>query len=149
VVAVIMSLFALALAPREFSFERETLPAELLVDLLCLVCLVLAVRSWRLVLRPPAELRLTPVALTVRRGDRELTVPWNAVGQIRIEGDLRRPWVVAWLQSPVDAPVSRRRDGAYKLFPVAHGQSVKKRGQKLKEVRAAIMGYGRRYLDEI
>jgi hypothetical protein len=119
------------------------------VDLLCLVCLVLAVRSWRLVLRPPAELRLTPVALTVRRGDRELTVPWNAVGQIRIEGDLRRPWVVAWLQSPVDAPVSRRRDGAYKLFPVAHGQSVKKRGQKLKEVRAAIMGYGRRYLDEI
>jgi hypothetical protein len=151
VVAVIMTLFALALVPHEFSYTRQTLGAALFVHGLCLLCLLVAIRSWRMVLRPPAELRFTPTSLTLRRGDRELTVPWTAVGQIRIDGDVRRPWVVAWLdptQSPTDIPASRRRDGAYRLFPVAHGQSVKKRGRKLRELRAAIMGYGRRYLDE-
>jgi hypothetical protein len=48
---------------------------------------------------------------------------------------------------PGDVPAPRRRDGTYKLFPIAHGQSVKKRTKKLVELRAAIMGYGRRYLD--
>jgi hypothetical protein len=93
---------------------------------------------------------LTPTALTLKRGGSDLTVPWAAVGQIRIDGDIRRPWVVALLdptQSPGDVPAPRRRDGTYKLFPIAHGQSVKKRTKKLVELRAAIMGYGRRYLD--
>ena len=150
VVAVLTTLVGLALVPHELSYTRETLTIELVLHVLCLVCLVTAFRNWRVVLRRPAELRLTPATLTLRRGDRELSVPWNAVGQIRIDGDAGRPWVVAWLdplQSPADVPASRRNDGAYKLFPVAHGRSVKHRWRELKDVRAAITGYGRRYLD--
>jgi hypothetical protein len=149
VVAVIMTLFTLALVPQDFSYTRETLAAALFVHFLCLLCLFLAVRRWRLVLRPPSMLRLSPAGLTVRRGDRELTMPWNAVSQIRIEGDVRRPWVVAWVQGLDDVPASRRRDGAYKLFPVAHGQSVTKRGRRMRELREAIMVHGRRYLDDL
>jgi hypothetical protein len=150
VVAVITTLVGLALVPHDLSYSQETLKIELFLHIVCLVCLVVAVRSWRVVFRPLAELRLTPTTLTVRRGARELSVPWNAVGQIRIDGDASRPWVVAWLdplQSPADVPASRRNDGAYKLFPVAHGRSVKHRWRELKDVRAAITGYGRRYLD--
>jgi eukaryotic-like serine/threonine-protein kinase len=150
VVAVITTLLFLGLVPRDFDYEAPSLAGELFANFLCLLCLFLAVRSWHRVLRRPVELRLTPSGLTVKRGGADLTVPWIAVGRIRIDGDIRRPWVVAWLdptQSPVDVPARRRRDGAYKLFPVAHGQSVNKRTKKLVELRAAIMGYGRRYLD--
>ena len=151
IVAVIMTLLGLSLVPHEFSYDRQTIAIDLFLHAVCLLFLFLAVRSWRRVLRRPVELKLTPAALTVRRGDSELSVPWAAVGQIRIDGDFRWPWVVAWLdpaQTPADVPASRRRDGAYKLFPVEHGQSVKKRGKKLIELRGAIMAYGRRYLDE-
>ena len=150
VVAVCTTLVGLALVPHEFSYTRETFAIEVVLQILCLVCLVVAVRSWRVVFRRPAELRLTPTTLSLRRGGQELTVPWDAVGQIRIDGDARWPWVVAWLdpaQSPADVPASRRNDGAYKLFPIAHGRSVKHRWRELKDVRAAITGYGRRYLD--
>jgi hypothetical protein len=124
--------------------------AELFVNLLELLLLFGAVRAWPLVLRRPVELRMTPSDLAVKRGDRELTVPWAAVGEIRIDGDGRRPWVVAWLDptlSPDQVPASRRRDNSYRLLPMAHGRSVKKRNQQIAEIRAAITGYGRRYLD--
>lgn len=150
VVAVITTLVGLALVPHDLSYTRDTLTIELVLHILCVVSLVFAVRSWRVVLRRPAELRLTPTTLTLRRGDRELSVPWSAVGQIRIDGDARWPWVVAWLDpahSPADVPAPRRNDGAFKLFPIAHGRSVKQRWRELKDVRAAITGYGRRYLD--
>jgi len=150
VVAIIATLFFLVLVPHHYSYAMDQLVAELMMNFLSLLCLFLAVRGWRLVLRRPYELRMLPTGLTVSRGGRELTVPWNAVGQIRIEGDVRRPWVVGWLepsQTPADLPAARRRDGAYKLFPVGHGQSVKKRGQLREELRSAIMVYGRRYLD--
>ncbi|MFI6680177.1 hypothetical protein [Kribbella sp. NPDC050470] len=152
VVGVITALLAYALLPRGFSYDRETFEVALFLNLVGLVCLVTAVRSWRLVLRRPAELRLTPAGLTVKRSGHELSVPWHAVGQIRIDGDLRRPWVVAWFdpgQEPSGVPAARRRDGAYLLFPVGHGQSVVRRGQKLRELRAAIIGYGRRWVDEV
>ncbi|TCO47692.1 hypothetical protein EV646_105246 [Kribbella antiqua] len=63
---------------------------------------------------------------------------------------MRRPWLVAWLdpaQTPADVPARRRGDGAYLFFPIAHGQSVPKRQRQVGELRAAIMGFGRRYLD--
>jgi hypothetical protein len=149
VVAVITTLLFLVLAVHDYNY-RDYPAGEVLVNLVCLVLLIPAVRAWLCVVRRPVELRLTPAELTIHRGDRELSLPWDAIGQIRIEGDLRRPWVVAWLhptQDRTEVPASRRRDGAYKLFPIGHGQSVKKRGQKVGELRAAIMGYGRRYLD--
>jgi eukaryotic-like serine/threonine-protein kinase len=92
------------------------------------------------------------VGRSVNRGGQELTVPWAAVGHIRVGGDFRWPWVVAYLDptfGPDQVPAARGRDGAYKLFPVGHGLSAKKRGMKLRELRAAIMGASRRYLDEI
>jgi hypothetical protein len=155
VVAVITTLLAYGLAPRPQSFgtyDLAHLPVLMIFSVLCLLCLLTAVRSWFLVIRRPVELRVTPTDLTVKRGGQELTVPWAAAGHIRVGGDFRWPWVVAYLDptvGPDQVPASRGRDGAYKLFPVGHGQSAKQRGRKLRELRAAIMGSSRRYLDEI
>ena len=60
VVAVITTLVGLALVPHDLSYTRETLKIELFLHILCVVSLVSGVRSWRVVLRRPAELRLTP-----------------------------------------------------------------------------------------
>jgi hypothetical protein len=153
IVAVVATLVFLALAPRG-DFEQyknlRYLPGYLVVNVLCLICLFLAVRGWKRALRRPIELRLTPTGLTVKRGDQELAVPWNAVSQVRIDGDSRRPWLVAWLDpnlTSADVPATRRGDGGYKVFPIAHGLSVKKRQKQVGELRAALMGFGRRYLD--
>jgi hypothetical protein len=149
-----MTLLSFGLSPRPHDLaelDLDRLPTILLLNVLCVLCLLLAVRSWFLVIRRPVELRLTATDLTVKRGGRELTVPWAAVGHIRVGGDFRWPWMVAYLDptvSPEQVPASRGRDGAYKLFPVGHGLSAKKRGPKLRELRAAVMGYGRRFLDE-
>ena len=141
IVAVISTLLLLVLAVHDYNY-RDYPAAEVFVNVVCLVLLIPAVRSWLCVVRRPVELRLTPAEVSIQRGGRELSLPWNAIGQIRIEGDLRRPWVVAWLhplQDRTDVPASRRRDGAYKLLPIGHGQSVKQRGQTVGEHRAAIM----------
>ena len=114
VVAMITTLLFLFLAVHDYNY-RDCPAGEVLVNLVCLVLLIPAVRAWLCVVRRPVELRLTPAELTIHRGDRGLSVPWNAIGQIRIEGDLRRPWVVAWLhptQDRTEVPASRRRDGA-------------------------------------
>jgi hypothetical protein len=152
VLAVITSLLAYVLAPRPQDFDLAHLPLLMILSVLSLLCLLTAVRSWFLVIRRPVELRVTPTNLTVKRGGHELTVPWAGVGHIRVGGDFRWPWVVAYLDptlGPDQVPASRGRDGAYKLFPVGHGLSAKKRGRRLRELRAAIMGSSRRYLDEI
>jgi hypothetical protein len=149
VVAVITTLLFLVLAVHDYNY-RDYPAGEVSINLACLLLLIPAVRAWLRVLRRPVELRLTPAELTMKRGDRELTIPWMTVGQIRIEGDVRRPWVVVWLdpaQTLAGVPASRRRDGAYKIFPVAHGQPMKKRTTQLGQLRGAIVGYGRRYLD--
>ena len=156
IVAVITTVLALALVPHDLrsfadlDYLREYLVGIVVTTILWLLCLVVAVRNWRIVLRRPVKLRLTPTGITAQRNGRDLTVAWDAVGQIRIDGDDRRPWVAAWLdpaRSPDDVPLPRRSDGAYKVFPVAHGRPMKKRRTQLQELRGAITGYGRRYLD--
>ena len=156
IVAVITTVLFLVIVPKDVrsfadpDYIREYLIGIVITTILWLLFLVVALRNWRVVLRRPAELRLTSTGIAVRRDGRELTAAWTAVGQIRIDGDERRPWVVAWLDpalSPDDVPVPRRSDGAYKLFPIAHGQPMKRRMAQLKELRGAITGYGRRYLD--
>jgi hypothetical protein len=92
VVAVITAVLFLVLAVHDYNY-RDYPAGEVLVNLVCLVLLIPAVRAWLCVVRRPVELRLTPAELTIHRGDRELSLPWDAIGQIRIEGDLRRPWV--------------------------------------------------------
>lgn len=150
VVAAIATLFFLWFMVTEDFRYGEVWPAAVCVNLLELLILVTAVRAWHLVLRRPVELHLNPSELTVKRGDRQVAVPWGTVGEIRIDGDPRRPWVMARLNptlSPDQVPAARRRDGSYRLFPIAHGRSVKKRNQQIVELRTAIMGYGRRWMD--
>ncbi|MEV5961628.1 hypothetical protein AB0L70_07685 [Kribbella sp. NPDC051952] len=124
--------------------------AELFVNLIELLLLLAAVRPWILVLRRPTELRLTPAALAIRRGGRELSIPWGLVNEIRMGGGHRRPWVVAQVDPSVAGIQllgSRRRDGSHRIFPIAHGRSVKKRNAQIVAVRGAIMEFGRRWIE--
>ena len=151
IVAPITSLLFLGLVPRDLDYGQYP-GAKLFVNFLCLTCLIFAVRAWRVVLRRKTELQLTPGGLTVRRSEAELSVPWAAVGQIRIDWDKNRPWVVAWLDStitPDQVPASRRPDGSYRLFEIGQGRSTGKRVRDVERIRAAIMGYGGRYLDPL
>ncbi|WP_432885976.1 hypothetical protein ACQPYH_02600 [Kribbella sp. CA-245084] len=151
IVAVISTLCLLALVPHNLDFVRDPV-GWIPVALLWLIFLVVAVRNWLYVLRKPIQLHMTPTDLRVSSGGRQATIPWYEVADIRIDGKPKRPWIVARLTpavDPAEVPVSRRRDGSYKLFPIAHGQSTKRRLVSRQHLRTAIMANGRRYLDPV
>jgi hypothetical protein len=150
VVAVITTLLLVGVfQPWRLNFDEYPI-GQTIVLMLAAVCLLFAVRSWPRVLRGRSELQMTPADLTMTYRGRRLTVPWSDVADIRIDGKPKTPWVIARLSPDVDraaVPVPRRRDGSYKLFPIAHGQPSKERLQTRERLRAAIMGCGRRYLE--
>ncbi|WP_329005051.1 hypothetical protein OHA18_16880 [Kribbella sp. NBC_00709] len=151
VVAVIATLLTVALVPWQPDFGEYPV-TEAILAVLAATCLFFAVRSWRAVLRGPIGLRMTPAELTVTRRGREVNIPWLEVADIRIDGGPKRSWVVAHLTpaiDPADVPVSRRRDGSYLLFPVAHGRSGKRRAKSRRQLRDAIQLNGLRYLDVV
>jgi hypothetical protein len=64
------------------------------------------------------------------------------VTRLRIVGDVRRPWLVAWLNHDAALPTpARLHHGGRKLYPVAHGRSAKRRTQQLNELQAALNWY--------
>lgn len=150
IVAPVATVLFVGLVPREFDYSRQ-LAGMLFANFLCLLCLAVAVRAWILVLRPRAELRLTASGLTMTHGRRALTAPWAAVTQIRIDQRSRRPWVVVWLDPAfaAEVPVPRRPDGSYRVLPIGRGRSKTRRIQHIGRLRAAIMGFGGRYLDPV
>jgi hypothetical protein len=152
VVAVITTLLVVVVfQPWRLNFDDYPVFQTIFL-ILAAVCLRFAVRAWTRVLRGRGELRMTPADLTVTRRGRQLTIPWSDVADIRIDGKPKAPWVLARLAPTVDraaVPASRRRDGTYRLFPVGHGQSKKERLKTREQLRAAIMGCGRRYLDPV
>jgi hypothetical protein len=124
--------------------------SELFNNLVQLLLLIAAVRAWPLAARRPSQLRLTPTGLTVKRADRELTIPWPAIGVLYIDGHYSRPWVVAHLDpsiNPDQVPASRRSDGSYRLFPIGHGRTAKKRLAQGAELQQALKGFGRRWVE--
>jgi hypothetical protein len=149
--APIATFFVVGFFPRDLDYSQGA-AWDVFFNLLCLLFLVLAVRAWIAVLRPRAELRLASDGLTIKRGHRELTAPWAAVGQIRIDWHSKRPWVLVWLDAtftPDEVPVPRRPDGSYHVLPIGAGRSTKKRTEQLNQLRTAVMGYGGRYMDPI
>jgi hypothetical protein len=152
VVAVLCTpAFLLIIGTDPFAYGYS-LRGELTANLVELVLLVAAVKAWPIVLRRPTELRMTPDTLTVKRGDRELILPWQAVGQIYLDVKGNRPWVVVWLDPSVDpaqVPVSRRRDGSYRIFPIAHGRGIKARHAQIGLFQNAIKGFARRWVEVI
>jgi hypothetical protein len=112
--------------------------------ILAVVSGIVAVRNMWRACRRRVELRLMPQGLSVARGYQEGSVPWSAVTRLRIVGDIRRPWLVAWLDaSHQDSlPVWRRRHhGGVPLYPIAHECSVKRRNHQLRELQAALHWY--------
>jgi hypothetical protein len=149
IAAICTPLFLMHVLTDDFSYDVYP-KSELFGNLVELLLLIAAVRAWPLVVRRPSELRLTPTSLTVKRGDRELTVPWPAVGHIYLHGHYSRPWVVAWLDpsiNPDQVPVSRRKDGSYRLFPIGHGRTTKARNAQGAAVQQALKGFGRRWVE--
>lgn len=150
VVAVITTLLVVVVfQPWRLNFDDYPVFQTIFL-ILAAICLRFAVRSWPRVLRGRSELQMTPADLTVTHRGRQLTIPWSDVADIRIDGKPKTPWVIARLSPAVDRaamPLRRRRDGSYKLFPIAHGQPKKERLKTRERLRSAIMGCGRRYLD--
>jgi hypothetical protein len=112
----------------------------LVIFLVGLGFLVVAVRSWVLVCRRRVVLQLTPEGMTVRRGYQVATVPWTAVSRLRVGGDTRRPWLVAWVDPSYRLP-GRLHHGGRRIYPIGHGASVNKRIRQVDELRAALNWY--------
>ncbi|MET9269771.1 serine/threonine-protein kinase [Kribbella sp. NPDC003557] len=117
--------------------------------LISLTFLYFAVRHWLLVLRPKVVVRLSPDGLTVTRRRRQATVPWSGVTRLRIGGDMKRPWLDAWLESPHQnqLPIARRHNGGLRIYPIAHGASQNSRRTQVNELRAALNWYAARIHD--
>jgi hypothetical protein len=82
--------------------------------------------------------------LTVERGYQQGSIPWTGVTRLRVGGDVRRPWLIAWLDAPYQATLpapKRRHHGGLRLYPIAHGATVNRRIRQVDELRAALNWY--------
>ncbi|HEY0618026.1 MAG TPA: hypothetical protein VGD15_10570, partial [Kribbella sp.] len=126
-------------------------PTEALVTLaLAVVGGMVALRNLLLVFRRSVRLQLTPAGVTVTRGQRTAGVPWVAVTRLRIMGRVQKPWLVAWFDASdtgaVPAP-RRRHHGGYRIYPVGHELTPKRRFSQLAELQAALNWYAGRLHD--
>ncbi len=151
IAAPIATLLAVGLVPRDFDFSKY--PALIvIIDLMFLLFLYVAVRTWIVVFRGPVNLRLAQTGLTMRRGRREVTLPWAEVTLVRIVWKSKIPWVVVWLDQAVPSdqvPVRPEKDGSYRVLPIGRGRSVRRRMKQSARFRAEIMAYAGRYIDAI
>ncbi|MEU4288837.1 serine/threonine-protein kinase [Kribbella sp. NPDC026596] len=144
VIATITTSFFLAWFPRDQQTLDQDPALSMVFGILDLILLYFAVRSWRLVLRHRVVLRLSPQGLTVERGYKQASIPWSAVTRLRVGGDVRRPWLIAWLDTPYHStlPAPRRRHhGGLRIYPIAHGATVNRRIRQVDELRAALNWY--------
>lgn len=148
VIAVVTTLLAAGFWPKESS-AQDPVTAVFGVTVSA-ISLYFAIRHWRLVLRRRVVLRLTPEGLSLERGYQQAAIPWSAVTRLRLVGDLKRPWLIAWLdashQSTLPTP-RRRHHGGLKLYPVAHERAPKHRAHQLNELQAALNWYAGRLHD--
>ncbi|MEI8410338.1 MULTISPECIES: serine/threonine-protein kinase [unclassified Kribbella] len=140
IIAVITTLLAAICLPRQ-TFAAD--PSGVVIgSIATAISLYFAIRYWRLVLRRRVVLHLSPEGLAITRAYEQAAIPWSSVTRIRIAGDVRRPWLVAWLNHEATLPTPiRSHHGGRKLYPIAHGRSGKRRNQQLHELRAALNWY--------
>jgi len=144
VIATITTLLFLGLLPTDAETRTRYPVASMIFGIVDLVCLYFAIRHWIHLLRRRVELGLAPHGLTIARGKHRATVPWSGVNRIRVAGDVRRPWLIVWVEPPyLNAVPARRKPhhGGYKIYPIAHGASVKRRIRQVDELRAALNWY--------
>jgi hypothetical protein len=142
-----MTFLWLAFIPREQALHPAL---STFLALVALTFFYFAVRQWILVLRPKVTIRLSPQGLTVNRAYRETTIPWYGVTRLRVGGDAKRPWLIAWLEPPYQnqLPVSHRRHhGGLRIYPIAHGATRTRRQTQVNELRAALNWYAGRLHD--
>ncbi|MGW1343297.1 serine/threonine-protein kinase [Kribbella sp. NPDC002412] len=142
IVAVLTTVLVAGFWPRQAAAQD---PVVAVIGItVSAISLYFAIRNWRLVLRRRVVLRLTPEGLSLERGYQQAAVPWSAVTRLRLVGDLKRPWLIAWLdaqhQSTLPTP-RRRHHGGLKLYPVAHERAAKPRAHQLNELQAALNWY--------
>lgn len=144
VLAVVSTLLLFAIYPSDPRFRYLHPYLTPLLVLASVFVLVYAVRCWYLTFRRQVELHLSPHGLTVVRGARQATVPWSGVTRLRVGGDRKRPWLIAWLepqyQWALPVPV-RPYHGGLKIYPIAHGGTDKRRTRQVDELRAALNWY--------
>ncbi len=146
IIAVITTLLAAICMPRETPTPDPS--GVVLGSIATAVSLYYAIRNWRLVLRRRVVLHLSPEGLAITRGYQQAAIPWSSVTRIRIVGDVRRPWLVAWLNHEATLPTpTRLHHGGRKLYPVAHERPVKRRNHQLNELQAALNWYAGRLHD--
>ncbi|TCC31702.1 serine/threonine-protein kinase [Kribbella speibonae] len=143
VFAAISTFLWLAFIPADPQVKALHPVLSSLSALISLAFFCLAVRYWILALRPKVVFRLSSAGLTVNRRRRQATVPWQGVTRLRVGGDMKRPWLVAWLEPPYQnqLPVSRHHHGGLRLYPIAHGGSPNNRRTQVNELRAALNWY--------
>ncbi|MGY4771043.1 serine/threonine-protein kinase [Kribbella sp. CWNU-51] len=144
IIAGITTVFFLAFIQRDPQMQAQHPSATAFFGIVDLIFLYFAVRSWRLVLRRRVVLRLSPQGLTIERGYKQGTIPWNGVTRLRVGGDVRRPWLIAWLEAPYQSTLpapKRRHHGGIRIYPIAHGATVNRRIRQVDELRAALNWY--------
>ena len=140
IIAVITTLLAAICMPRETPTPDPS--GVVIGSIATAISLYFAIRNWRLVLRRRVVLHLSPEGLAITRGYQQAAIPWSSVTRIRIVGDIRRPWLVAWLNHDVTLPTpARLHHGGRKLYPVAHERSGRRRTNQLNELQAALNWY--------
>jgi predicted Ser/Thr protein kinase len=150
IIAGITTVLFLAFIQRDPQMQAQHPAATAFFGLVDLIFLYFAIRSWRLVLRRRVVLRLSPQGLTIERSYTQGTIPWNGVTRLRVGGDVRRPWLIAWLEAPYQSalPAPRRRHhGGLRIYPIAHGATVNRRIRQVDELRAALNWYAGRLHD--
>ena len=146
IIAVITTLLAAICMPRETPAPDPS--GVVIGSIATAISLFFAIRHWRLVLRRRVVLHLSPEGLAITRGYQQAAVPWSSVTRIRIVGDIRRPWLVAWLNHEAALPTpTRLHHGGRKLYPVAHENAVRRRTNQLNELQAALNWYAGRLHD--
>lgn len=143
VFAAISTVLWLAFIPADPQVKALHPVLSSLSALISLAFFCLAVRYWILALRPKVVLRLSSAGLTVNRRRRQATVPWHGVTRLRVGGDMKRPWLVAWLEPSYQnqLPVSRHHHGGLRIYPIAHGGAQNSRRSQVNELRAALNWY--------
>ncbi|WP_405070572.1 serine/threonine protein kinase [Kribbella sp. NBC_01510] len=144
IIAGITTVLFLAFIQRDPQMQAQHPATTAFFGIVDLIFLYFAIRSWRLVLRRRVVLRLSPQGLRVERGYKQGMIPWDGVTRLRVGGDVRRPWLIAWLEAPYQSTLpapKRRHHGGIRIYPIAHGATVNRRIRQVDELRAALNWY--------
>ncbi|WP_329483586.1 serine/threonine protein kinase [Kribbella sp. NBC_01484] len=150
IIAGITTVLFLAFIQRDPQMQAQHPATTAFFGIVDLIFLYFAIRSWRLVLRRRVVLRLSPQGLRVERGYKQGMIPWDGVTRLRVGGDVRHPWLIAWLEAPYQSTLpapKRRHHGGIRIYPIAHGATVNRRIRQVDELRAALNWYAGRLHD--